>query len=146
MNLTELAAELASLTPADRDAVFRMVYAQPSAQPSAALGDPHEPCVVMIASRADVFAHGGGNVINNSQRIGSKNAEFIRKFLKSEGYRIVSEDLEGTLPRRIHYYPDTGKVMMRKLHRKDDLRVVEEETRYRNTIAAAPVEGDIDLF
>lgn len=64
MNLTELAAELASLTPADRDAVFRMVYAQPSAQPSAALGDPHEPCVVMIASRADVFAHGGGNVIN----------------------------------------------------------------------------------
>lgn len=96
--------------------------------------------------RLEIKVFGGGNVINNSQRIGSKNAEFIRKFLKSEGYRIISEDLEGDLPRRIHYYPDTGKVMMKKLRRKDDLRVVEEETRYRNSIAATPVEGDIDLF
>lgn len=96
--------------------------------------------------RLEIKVFGGGNVINNSQRIGSKNADFIRNFLKSEGYKIVSEDLEGDMPRRIHYYPDTGKVMMRKLRRKDDLRVLEEETRYRNSIAKAPVEGDIDLF
>lgn len=96
--------------------------------------------------RLEIKVFGGGNVIKNSQRIGSKNAAFIRQFLKSEGYRIASEDLEGDLPRRIHYYPDTGKVMMRKLHRKEDFRVVEEETRYQNSIAAKPVEGDIDLF
>lgn len=96
--------------------------------------------------RLEVKVFGGGNVIQNSQRIGSKNAAFIRHFLKSEGYRIVSEDLEGDLPRRIHYFPDTGRVMMRKLRRKEDMRVVEEETRYSNSIVAKPVEGDIDLF
>lgn len=96
--------------------------------------------------RLEAKVFGGGNVINNSARIGSKNAAFIREFLKREGIPIVSEDLEGDLPRRVHYYPDTGKVMMRRLHRKDDLRVVEEENQYRKTIAAKPVEGDIDLF
>ena len=96
--------------------------------------------------RLEFKVFGGGNVINNSQKIGSKNAAFIRNFLKNEGFRIASEDLEGDLPRRLHYFPDTGKVLMKRLHRRDDLRVVEDENRYRKTIAAAPVEGDIDLF
>ena len=89
---------------------------------------------------------GGGNVIKNSQRIGSKNVEFVRHFLKNENYSISSEDLEGDLPRRIHFYADTGRVMVRKLNRKEDLRVVVEETRYKESIAVKPVEGDIDLF
>ncbi len=96
--------------------------------------------------RMEVKVFGGGNVINNSARIGSKNAAFIRKFLAEEKLRVLSEDLEGDLPRRIHYFPDTGKVMMRRLKRKEDMAVVEEEARYSRTIATAPVEGDVDLF
>ena len=94
--------------------------------------------------QAKVF--GGGNVTANSARIGSKNAAFIRQFLKDEGIPILSEDLEGESPRRIHYTPVDGKVMMRKLHRREDYQVVEEETRYSRSLAAKPVEGDIDLF
>lgn len=96
--------------------------------------------------RLEIKVFGGGNVINNSARIGTKNAEFIRGFLKSEGYRIASEDLEGTHPRRLHYFPDSGKVMMRRLQRKEDMVIVEEEARYSRSIASKPIEGDIDLF
>ncbi len=97
-------------------------------------------------NRLEVKVFGGGNVINNSTKIGSKNASFIRNFLRQEGYRIVSEDLEGDYPRRINYFPETGKVMMRKLHRKEDFRVVDEEARFSKSITVKPVEGDIDLF
>jgi chemotaxis protein CheD len=96
--------------------------------------------------RLEIKVFGGGNVINNSARIGSKNAKFIRDFLRREGLRITSEDLEGDHPRRIHYYPATGKVMMRLLRRKEDLVVVEEEARYTKRISIKPVEGDIELF
>lgn len=96
--------------------------------------------------RLEVKVFGGGNVINNSARIGSKNAAFVRKFLQREGYAIVSEDLEGDLPRRIHYYPLTGKVMMRKLRRREDMAVVEQEARFTRTIIEKPVEGNIELF
>lgn len=97
-------------------------------------------------SRLEVKVFGGGNVIKNSAAIGSKNAAFVRSFLKDEGLRILSEDLEGDYPRRVHYYPVTGKVMMRKLQRKDDMRIIEQEKAYQQKIAAKPVEGDIDLF
>jgi chemotaxis protein CheD len=97
-------------------------------------------------SRLEVKVFGGGNVINNSARIGSKNAKFIRDFLQKENLRISSEDLEGDHPRRLHYYPDTGKVMMRLLRRKEDTVVVEEEARYKRSISSAPIGGDIELF
>ena len=96
--------------------------------------------------RLEVKVFGGGNVINNSARIGSKNAHFIREFLRNEGLRIASEDLEGDHPRRVHYYPDTGKVMMRLLRRKEDMVVMEEEAQYTKKITSKPLDGDIELF
>ena len=96
--------------------------------------------------RLEIKIFGGGNVTSNSAKIGSKNAAFIRGFLSQEGLKILAEDLEGDLPRRIHYFPDTGEVFMRKLRRKEDMIVVEEEARYSKQISVVPVEGDIDLF
>jgi chemotaxis protein CheD len=97
-------------------------------------------------ARMEFKVFGGGNVINNSTRIGSKNAAFVRTFLRDEGYKIVSEDLEGEQPRSLHYYPTTGKVMMRKLQRKEDFVVVEEEIKYQKKLHIKPLEGDIELF
>lgn len=96
--------------------------------------------------RLEFKVFGGGNVINNSARIGSKNAAFIRSFLKREGYSIIAEDLEGNYPRSIHYYPTTGKVMLRKLQRKEDMIIAEQEKKYSTSINTKPIEGDIELF
>ena len=63
-----------------------------------------------------------------------------------EGYHIASSDLEGDQPRRVHYYPATGKVMLKKLQRGDNPGLAKEEESYRKSIAAKPIEGDIDLF
>lgn len=97
-------------------------------------------------NRLEVKVFGGGNVINNSAMIGARNAEFVRKFLKDEGLPILSEDLGDTYPRRLRYYPDTGKVMLLKLQRKEDMKVVDEEKQFVSTLKAKPIEGDIELF
>lgn len=96
--------------------------------------------------RLETKLFGGGNVINNSAAIGSKNATFVREFFKREGLPVLTEDLGGDLPRRIHYYPETGKVMMRKLKRKQDMSVVEEERQFERKLHNKPMEGSIDLF
>lgn len=97
-------------------------------------------------NRFEIKVFGGGNVIGNSTRIGSLNAQFIRGYLSDEGFDISSEDLEGEYPRRIHYYPATGKVMVRLLRRREDMVVVDEEALYRKSIVENPVEGSIELF
>jgi chemotaxis protein CheD len=98
-------------------------------------------------NRLEFKLFGGGNVLNNnSTKIGSKNANFVRQFMRDEGLKIISEDLEGEQPRSVHYYPTSGKVMMRKLQRAEDFAIVEEEKQYQRKLQTKPVEGDIELF
>jgi len=99
-----------------------------------------------VKSRLEAKVFGGGNVIASSAMIGDKNVQFVRQFLKTEGIKIASEHLGGTSPRRIHYFPDTGKVMMRILKRKEDMQIIEEEKAYAKKLIAKPVEGDVELF
>lgn len=96
--------------------------------------------------RLEIKVFGGGNVIKSSTPVGTRNAQFVREFLKREGFRIAAEDLEGQYPRSLHYYPVSGKVMVRKLRRLEDLKVVEEEKRYSKLITSKPIEGNIELF
>lgn len=96
--------------------------------------------------RLEVKLFGGGNVIDNSAMIGTKNTTFAKQFLQNEGLKITSEDVGGDYPRRIHYFPDTGKLMMRKLKRRDDLRIVEEEKRYEDKLVHKTEKTDVELF
>ena len=97
-------------------------------------------------SRLEVKLFGGGNVIKSNTLIGDRNVQFVKQFLRREGLLVSSADLGGTYPRRIHYYPDTGKVMMRNLRRKEDYDVVKEEQQFAASLTKKPFEGEVDLF
>lgn len=97
-------------------------------------------------SRLEVKLFGGGNVIKSNTLIGHRNVEFVKDFMRKEGLLISSSDLGGDYPRRIHYFSDTGKVMMRNLRRKEDMLVVEEERKFAESLSVKPIEGDVDLF
>ncbi len=96
--------------------------------------------------RFEVKVFGGANVIESSAMIGTKNVEFVRRYLKDEGLRIASEDMGGDYPRRIHYFPDTGRLMMRKLRRKDDMKIIAEEKAYQSKIEKAKPTTGVELF
>ena len=105
--------------------------------------------IIKMGGRKDRFeikVFGGGNVINNSAMIGSKNAKFVLEFLQKEGLRVISQDLEGNFPRKVLYYPTTGKVMVRRLQRREDMEIVKQEEAFKKTITSKPIESDIELF
>ena len=58
---------------------------------------------------------GGGNVTDTRNAIGTQNSDFVLKYLESEGLSCAAQDLGGLHPRRIHYYPATGRVVRRIL-------------------------------
>lgn len=99
-----------------------------------------------MKSRLEVKLFGGGNVMESSMPIGERNVAFALEYLTNEGLSIAGSDLGGDYPRRIHYYPDSGKVMMRSLMRREDMRVVEEEKRFASTLVKKQIEGGVDLF
>ena len=75
----------------------------------------------------EVKLFGGGNVISNSVPIGGRNVEFVRLYLAQHHLSLKGSDLGGTLPRRIHYYTQDGRVMLRKLHRQSDQAIYATE-------------------
>ena len=67
------------------------------------------------ASRARLRAHlyGGADISPRLGRIGSRNAEFARRFMAAEGIAIGHCDLGGSRARRVEFLPFEGKVRSR---------------------------------
>lgn len=95
---------------------------------------------------AKVF--GGGAVMASlaSSNVGTRNAEFVLNYLKVEKIPIVAKDLLDSYPRKVYYFPDTGRVMVKKLHRVHNETLFSREKDYKDRLAGSKVEGDIELF
>ena len=79
--------------------------------------------------RLEAKVFGGGAVLANMTllNVGDRNADFVLRYLQKEQIRVAAQDLRGTLPRRVNYFPGTGKVSVRKLLRQDDALLVQRE-------------------
>ncbi len=95
---------------------------------------------------AKVF--GGGNVLKGftAINVGERNAQFVRDFLRTEKLRIVAEDLNDIHPRKVYFFPRTGKVLVKKLMQVNNETVSKREEDYASRLKTAPVGGDVDLF
>ncbi|MHB1246878.1 MAG: chemoreceptor glutamine deamidase CheD [Sulfuriferula sp.] len=95
---------------------------------------------------AKVF--GGGNVLRGftTINVGERNAQFVRAYLRTENMRIVAEDLNDIHPRKVYFFPRTGKVLVKKLKQLNNYTLVKREQEYASQLKTSPVSGDIDLF
>ena len=95
---------------------------------------------------AKVF--GGGSVLRGmtATNVGERNAEFVRDYLETEKIPVVAEDLLDIYPRKVYYFPMTGRVMVKKLKSLHNTTLLDREMEYSMRIKRVPVAGDIDLF
>lgn len=99
-------------------------------------------------NRMEAKVFGGGAVMESlvSSNIGTRNAEFVLEYLKTEKIPIVAKDLLDSYPRKVYFFPQTGRVLVRKLHRVHNDTLFTREKEYRSRLAETKVEGDIELF
>lgn len=96
--------------------------------------------------RMEIKVFGGGNVTDTSNAVGTDNADFVLAYLKAEGLRCAAQDLGGSLPRRIQYYPATGRVVRRLLGTGERYAIDREENDYGKRLLKQEPAGDIELF
>lgn len=58
---------------------------------------------------------GGGKVMAALSDVGSANIAFVRGYLQAAGLAVLGEDLGDVYPRKVHFYPDSGRVRVKKL-------------------------------
>jgi chemotaxis protein CheD len=95
---------------------------------------------------AKVF--GGGNVLRGftSNNIGESNASFVLEYLHNEGIRVTAEDMLGVHPRKIYFFPRTGKVLVKKIRELHNHTIVERESEYNMRLRNVVVGGDVEMF
>ena len=95
--------------------------------------------------RLEVKVFGGAALTEGGSLVGPRNAEFVEAYLQAEGLSIAAQHLRGRHPRRIHYFPLTGRVLMRELQIAEK-EVTVAEAGYHASIKSKPETGSIELF
>lgn len=98
-------------------------------------------------SNLEAKVFGGGHVMRNftTLNVGERNARFVLEFLRTEGIRVASQDLLDVYPRRVVFFPVSGRALCKKLARADAALVAAEQ-RYDAELRSRTVAGDVELF
>ncbi|WP_374011600.1 chemoreceptor glutamine deamidase CheD [Pseudoxanthomonas koreensis] len=98
--------------------------------------------------RLEAKVFGGANVLKGftSNPVGTRNAEFVRTYLDAEQIPVIAEDLCGIHPRKVWFFPDTGKVMVHRLPHAHGAEVAAAESVVRARLSRSPVSGGVELF
>ncbi len=85
---------------------------------------------------------GGGK----SEDVGQRNIGFVIDYLSTEGYPIASLDVGDIYPRKVHFYPESGRVRVKKLQHVRNDTIFEREVEYSQHINQDNTDGSVELF
>lgn len=97
--------------------------------------------------QAKVF--GGGAVMAGftTMNVGERNTKFVLEYLATERIPVVSQDVLDIHPRKVCFFPVTGKVLVKRLaHSHPESLVVEERRGNAAIVAKTTAGGSVDLF
>ena len=89
---------------------------------------------------------GGGDMVKGMGSVGQQNINFILNYIRDENLNLVASDLGGNQARRVAFFPSEGRMLVNKLNRNDDQKVIHEEKVYRADIDLQLDDTDIELF
>ena len=101
-----------------------------------------------IRENLEVKIFGGGRVLQNMQSldVGNSNINFVRDYIATEQLLLVGEDVGDVFPRKVIYFPKTGKVKVKKLRHMHNNTIIEREDNYKSSLDKPSAISDIELF
>ena len=99
-------------------------------------------------SNLEAKVFGGGRVMEKltSSMVGERNSEFVIRFLSTEGIAVAAQDLLDVYPRKVYFFPHTGRVLVKKLVRMHNDTLIRREKEYASRLTEVPVAGEVELF
>ena len=67
-------------------------------------------------------------------------------YLEQEGVPLLKANVGDVCPRKVYFFTDSGKVLLKKLDRVVAKTIAEEEEQYQAKLKQAPVQSEVTLF
>ena len=97
--------------------------------------------------QAKIF--GGAQVMAGftTMNVGERNTQFVLDYLSTERIPVVSQDVLDIHPRKVCFFPVTGKALVKRLaHSHPETLAVEERRGNAASVAKSTAGGSVDLF
>jgi chemotaxis protein CheD len=96
--------------------------------------------------RLEAKVFGGGKIYDGAMDIGAKNAAWALDYLERESVPLLKANVGDVCPRKVYFFTDSGKVLLKKLDRLVAKAIAEEEGQYQTKLQHAPAQSEITLF
>ena len=96
--------------------------------------------------RLEIKLFGGGRILAAMTDVGGRNIEFVRSYMTLEGYRVAAHDLGGTQPRKVVYFPASGRARLRRLRPVENRIISHHEQLYLASLRDQIAGGEVELF
>ena len=101
-----------------------------------------------VKSRLEVKLFGAGKIYDGNIDVGARNAEWVLEYLRAEGLSACKTDLGDMYPRKVYYFTESGRVLLKKLERLKNRTIEMREQKYAAKIQTREqaAEEEVTLF
>jgi chemotaxis protein CheD len=96
--------------------------------------------------RLEVKVFGGGKIYDSSLDVGARNAVWVLEYLERERLKPIVADLRDVYPRKVYYFTESGRVLLKKIKRVRNRTIEERERRYHASLQQRRADGEVALF
>jgi chemotaxis protein CheD len=97
-------------------------------------------------SNLEIKLTGGGKIIAKMTDVGAKNIAFALDYLQTENLALTTQDVGDIYPRKIIYFPASGRLRVKKLRTLQNNTVIQREQVYLDELIAQSGFGEVELF
>jgi chemotaxis protein CheD len=94
----------------------------------------------------EVKLFGGGKVLDMKTNIGGMNISFVREYLHTERLKVKTQDVGGIYPRKVMYYPSSGRARIKKLYTLHNETIIKREEEYKEKLEHEKIVDDVEMF
>lgn len=99
-----------------------------------------------VRQRLEIKLFGGSRMLASMTDIGAHNIAFIKQYLSLEGLAVTAHDLGGERPRKVVYFPTSGRALMKTLRPIENRSIADREQLYLARLRRDQDGGDIEIF
>jgi len=78
---------------------------------------------------------GGGQILRSKGDVGGRNIEFINEYIARKNLVVTGMNVGDDLPRKVNFFPLTGKVMVKKLNTLNNDTIFQREKCYEEDLS-----------
>lgn len=96
--------------------------------------------------RLEIKVFGGANVMTRMSDVGSRNVDFIEQYFAKERLTITAADLRGKFPRKLRYFPISGRAQVCTLRDTEADEAINSESLMCTKMEFSKISGEVEIF